>query len=183
MCSWAHVGTRCHAGRQTWAVPGGVPLPENHFSEPKWLKFIVISLELSSYTLKMSLVNVDYFIGFPQLIWWFNLLLDEEWLRYIRSSLVAQTVESTCNAGYPGSIFGSGRSPGESHGQRSLAGYSPWGRTDETRLSDWYTDWKCHCKLMGFVFFFFPKKSLLFNVYLWIFKYWNNCMTVQWHWT
>ena len=38
---------------------GEVPLPENHFSEPKWLQFIVISLEISSCTLKMSLVNVD----------------------------------------------------------------------------------------------------------------------------
>ena len=28
--------------------------------------------------------------------------------------------------------------PGESHGQGSLAGYSPWGRK-ETRLSDWHT--------------------------------------------
>ena len=49
--------------------------------------------------------------------------------------------ESACNAGDPGSIPGSGRSPGvrewlpisvflpgKSHGQRSLAGYSPWGR-------------------------------------------------------
>ena len=45
--------------------------------------------------------------------------------------------ESTCNAGDPGSIPGSERStgegqgilvflPGESHGQRSLSGYSPW---------------------------------------------------------
>ena len=47
--------------------------------------------------------------------------------------------ESACNAGDPGSIPGPGRSPGkglwqptpvflpgESHGQRSLAGYSPW---------------------------------------------------------
>ena len=45
--------------------------------------------------------------------------------------------ESTCNAGDPGSIPGLGRSfggrhdnllqylPGESHGQRSLEGYSP----------------------------------------------------------
>ena len=56
--------------------------------------------------------------------------------------------ESACNAGDPGSILGSGRSPGEGngyplqcsclekarHGQRSLAGYSPWGRkeSDET---------------------------------------------------
>ena len=49
--------------------------------------------------------------------------------------------ESVCNAGEPGSIPGSGRSPGkgmathspvflpgEFHGQRSLVGYSPWGR-------------------------------------------------------
>ena len=49
--------------------------------------------------------------------------------------------ESACNAGDPGSIPGSGRSPGvrewlpisvflpgKSHGQRSLVGYSPWGR-------------------------------------------------------
>ena len=47
--------------------------------------------------------------------------------------------ESTCNSGDPGSIPESGRSlekemathssilAGESHGQRSLAGYSPWG--------------------------------------------------------
>ena len=47
--------------------------------------------------------------------------------------------ESACNVGDPGSIPGSGRSsgernnnpllvflPGESHGQRSLEGYSPW---------------------------------------------------------
>ena len=45
---------------------------------------------------------------------------------------------SACNAGDPGSVPGSGRSPGEgygnplqflpgkSHGQRSLADYSPW---------------------------------------------------------
>ena len=51
---------------------------------------------------------------------------------------------SACNAGDPGSIPGSGRSsdlekkwqpipvflPGESHGQRSLAGYIPWGRKE-----------------------------------------------------
>ena len=50
--------------------------------------------------------------------------------------------ESTCNAGDPGLIPGSGRSPGgewlpttgflpgELHGQRSLVGYSPWGRKE-----------------------------------------------------
>ena len=54
--------------------------------------------------------------------------------------------ESACNAGDPGSVPASGRSPREgnthssiltpvflsveSHGQRSLVGYSPWGRTE-----------------------------------------------------
>ena len=46
--------------------------------------------------------------------------------------------ESSCTAGDPGSIHGSGLEkgmqptlvflPGEFHGQRSLVGYSPWGR-------------------------------------------------------
>ena len=51
--------------------------------------------------------------------------------------------ESACNAADPGSIPGLGRSPGEekwlstplflpgeSHGQKSLVGYSPWGRKE-----------------------------------------------------
>ena len=47
--------------------------------------------------------------------------------------------ESACNAGNPGLIPGSGRSPegdppvflpGEFHGQRSLAGYTPWGHKE-----------------------------------------------------
>ena len=60
--------------------------------------------------------------------------------------------ESACNAGDPGWIPGSGRSPGkgndftlwysclENHGQRSLAGYSPWGHKESDmteRLSLW----------------------------------------------
>ena len=56
--------------------------------------------------------------------------------------------ESACNAGDLGSIPGPGRSPGEgngnplwysclenSHGQRSLVGYSPWGYS-RTQLSN-----------------------------------------------
>ena len=44
--------------------------------------------------------------------------------------------KSACNVEDPGSAPGSGRSPGEvflpgeSHGQRSLAGSSPWGRKE-----------------------------------------------------
>ena len=57
--------------------------------------------------------------------------------------------ESACNAGDPGSIPGSGRSPGEGngnalqysclenlYGQRSLADYSPWGHKSWTQLSN-----------------------------------------------
>ena len=54
--------------------------------------------------------------------------------------------ESACNARDPGLIPGS-EDPlekematcstiGESHGQRSVAGYSPWGRKSQTRLCD-----------------------------------------------
>ena len=64
-------------------------------------------------------------------------------LQYSLASLVAQTKESACNAGDLGLIPGLGRSPGEGqgyplqysglenpHGQRSLAGYSPWGHEE-----------------------------------------------------
>ena len=67
-----------------------------------------------------------------------------------RASLVAQTVkESACNVGGLGLIPGLGRSPGgvhgnplgyscleNRHGQRSLAGYNPWGckESDTTEL-------------------------------------------------
>ena len=56
--------------------------------------------------------------------------------------------ESACNAGDLGSIPGLGSTlekertthssvlPGESHGQRSLAGYSPWGCRSRTQLSN-----------------------------------------------
>ena len=57
-----------------------------------------------------------------------------------QASLVAQTVESTCNVGDPGLIPGSGKIPwrrkwlptpiflpGKSHGQSRLVGHSPWG--------------------------------------------------------
>ena len=58
--------------------------------------------------------------------------------------------ESACDAGDPGLIPGSGRSlgeekgnplqylPGESHGQRSLAGYSSWGHK-ESDTTEWLT--------------------------------------------
>ena len=64
------------------------------------------------------------------------------------ASLVAQMVKHACNAGDLGSIPGLGRSPGEgngnplqyscldgeSHGQRSLVGYSPWGHKESDRI-------------------------------------------------
>ena len=66
-------------------------------------------------------------------------------MRCLGVSLIAQSVKSACNAGDLGLIPGSGRSPwrrkwqptpvvlpGESHGQRSLAGYSPWLQESDT---------------------------------------------------
>ena len=62
-------------------------------------------------------------------------------LQYLSDSAAGK--ESACSAGNPGSIPGLGRSPGEGivyahqyhclenpHGQRSLMGYSPWGRKE-----------------------------------------------------
>ena len=68
-----------------------------------------------------------------------NTILDPLW--FYTTSLVAQMVKASAyNVGDLGLIPGSGRSPGEengnpllpgkSHGQRSLAGYSPWGHKE-----------------------------------------------------
>ena len=71
--------------------------------------------------------------------------------------------ESTCNAGDLGSIPGLGKSPGEGngnplqysclenpHGQRSLAGYSPWGHRESDMTEKLtHTTWEAqnHCIL------------------------------------
>ena len=60
-----------------------------------------------------------------------------------QASLVAQTVESTCNVGDPGLIPESGKIPcrrkwqptpvflpGKPHERKSLEGYSPWGHKE-----------------------------------------------------
>ena len=61
---------------------------------------------------------------------------------------------SACNAGDPGSIPGSGRSPGEGNGNplqysclensmdvRSLVGYSPWGRKESDMTKRLHFHW------------------------------------------
>ena len=71
--------------------------------------------------------------------------------------------ESTCNAGDLGSIPGLGRSPGgghsnslqysrleNPHGQRSLAGYSPWGHKDSDTI-EWLSTAQCHAFLIFWV--------------------------------
>ena len=78
---------------------------------------------------------------------------------YIGASLVAQMVESACNTGDPSSIpelvgkIPRRREwlptpvflPGESHGQRSLAGYSAWGcRVRHDRVTNTFTFFS-HC--------------------------------------
>ena len=76
-------------------------------------------------------------------LWCPNLLSGlSQWLSGEESACDAQ------DAGDPGSIAGLGRSlekemaphslflPGKPHGQRNLAGYSPWGRKSQTQLSE-----------------------------------------------
>ena len=77
---------------------------------------------------------------------------------------------SAYNVGDPGSIPGSGRSsgwgnanplpvlfPGKSHGQRSLVGYSPWGRkeSDTTEWLHLYT-WQSSCVFSLLEYSFLP---------------------------
>ena len=73
----------------------------------------------------------------------------EVWVRDQGFPGSSEGKESTCSVGEPGSGPVSGRSPGEGngnllqhsclvnpHGQRSLVGYSPWGRKSRTQLSN-----------------------------------------------
>ena len=84
-------------------------------------------------------------------------------LLFFQASLVAQMVkESACNAGHLSSIPRLGRSPGRGddsplqysclenpHGQRSLAGYIPWG----CRVRhDWATHTHTHTLFQSFAF-------------------------------
>ena len=49
--------------------------------------------------------------------------------------------------------------PGEFHGQRSLAGYSPWGRRSRTRLSNLYTHTHTHKVPLDFPWWLSGKES------------------------
>ena len=80
------------------------------------------------YTIWLSLLSLDILMGFPG---------------------GSDGKESACNVGDLGSIPGLGRSPGGGHGnplqysrlenlhgQRSLAGYSPWGHIESDTIGD-----------------------------------------------
>ena len=45
--------------------------------------------------------------------------------------------------------------PGESHGQRSLVGYSPWGRTETDRIEQLTSTFKSFVLWIFFFFFFY----------------------------
>ena len=72
--------------------------------------------------------------------------------------------ESTCNEGDLGSIPGFGKIPwrwawlhtpvfliGESHGQRSLAGCSPWGREESAATEQQHTRTQCFYSLYKYM--------------------------------
>ena len=86
--------------------------------------------------------------------------------KYLYFFFQPDSKESACNAGEPGSFPGSGRSPwrrewqptlvflsGEFLGQRSLAGYNPWGR-NELDTTEQHTHTHTHTH-----FFFLPEIS------------------------
>ena len=82
---------------------------------------------------------------------------------------MVQTVKNpAANAGDPGLVSGLGRSPGgghgnplqhacleNPHGQRSLAGYSPWGHKESGQLSDCYSHAQVGAGDGTFLTFFF----------------------------
>ena len=89
---------------------------------------------------------------------------------------MAEIKASAYNAGDPGSIPGSGRSPGEGHsippvflpgesrGQRSLAGYSPQGRIEldtiaATKRAHMYVDTYVHIRM--YVWFFLTELATI----------------------
>ena len=89
--------------------------------------------------------------------------------------------ESACSAGDSGLIPGSGRSPGERplqyfclgnpHGQRSLAGYGPWGHK-ESDTTEWLTQLKAISKAR-YIY-------ILWNVFSWNFQHAQKILiTVQ----
>ena len=101
-------------------------------------------------------VDVDRYAVFLLSVFYFIPALLNAWKIY-RNSLgegspsSSDCKASTCNAGDPASIPGSGRFPwrtkwqpipvslpGESNGQRSLVGYSPWGHK-EVGTAEWLT--------------------------------------------
>ena len=73
----------------------------------------------------------------------------------------SESKETACSAGDPGSIPGSGRSPGggwrptpgflpgESHGQKSLARYSPWGLKESDR-TERHSHWELRFQYIFF---------------------------------
>ena len=98
--------------------------------------------------------------------------------------------ESACNAGDPGSISGSGRSPGEGHRnplqysclenfhvQRSLEGYSPWGHK-ESDTTEWLSTAQ---RVVGSSWRGMKKKILRQRkVLLWEAPYYVNAIELEW---
>ena len=97
-------------------------------------------LEISSHKSGIQFVRRIPLHNFPDMLitFSFNVVLYLTCNKVYGAFLVVQTA---CNAEDHGSIPGSGRSPGEGnthssfltrefHGERSLAGYSPWGHKE-----------------------------------------------------
>ena len=118
----------------------GLPVP-HHLPEFAHSKFMSIeSVMLSNHLILCCPILLLPSI-FPSIR-----LFSNEWalcIRWLKYWSFTEVKASACNVGDPGSISGLGRFlwrrkwqptpvflPGESHGRRSLVGYSPWGRKE-----------------------------------------------------
>ena len=104
-------------------------------------------LELQTWEAVSQVALRNYSEGRSHRIWTFITKGDRQFQQkrlLLMSGGGSDGKESACKAGDPGSSPRSGRSPeeghgnplflpGESHGQRILAGYSPWGRKESNR--------------------------------------------------
>ena len=126
----------------------------------------------------MRLLSGSSLLFFPIKNYWSCLFLEEILVKLsLNRGFLGSSAgkESACNAGDPGSIPGSGISPGGRHanplqhlclenlcGQRILEGYSPWGHK-ELDMTEWLTLYFLN---LNEILFFLPASLLPFFSFL-----------------
>ena len=151
-CTGLAVAKDVELGRTSWSPPGHIKicqfLPDldgvgETLHQRSWKKSQWKVEQLQAQT-RIHTEQVSHQRGYSvQCVWGTEWLLLRPGPPYLAQELVAQSNWK------PTPVF----SPGKSHGQRSLVGYSPWDRKSRTQLSDWtkvhlwYWKWCKECHL------------------------------------